>query len=78
MTKHPNAAQTTPPRAEQTSSSLPHASPAHDFPSLASKAFVEAWPSAFLAAERATDSDSYGYAALSDVIDRSLMRASRI
>lgn len=42
------------------------------FPQLASKSFVEAWPSAFLAAERATDRDSYGYAALGDVIDRSL------
>ncbi len=72
MTEHPNAAQTNPARAEQASSSLRHSSPVHDFPRLASKAFVEAWPSAFLAAERASDSESYGYAALSDVIDRSL------
>ncbi len=72
MTKHPHAAQTNPAHVEQTSSSHRHASPGHDFPRFASRAFVEAWPSAFLAAERATDSNSYGYAALSDVIDRSL------
>ncbi len=42
------------------------------FPALASNAFVDALPSAFLAAERAADGGSYGYAALGDVIDRSL------
>ncbi|MBI5314325.1 MAG: alpha/beta fold hydrolase [Methylocystis sp.] len=72
MTEHPNVAQTNPARAEQASSNHRHPSPAHDFPRLASKAFVEAWPSAFLAAERAADRDPYGYAALSNVIDRSL------
>ena len=71
MTNHPNAAQTHA-REEQAISSLGPSSPALSFPHLASKAFVEAWPSAFLAAERATDRNSYGYAALSNVIDRSL------
>ncbi len=42
------------------------------FPPLASNAFVDALPSAFLAVERAADGGSYGYAALGDVIDRSL------
>jgi polyhydroxyalkanoate synthase len=72
MTTHANIAQSDHPRAEQTSSSPVQSNPVHGFPRLTSKAFVEALPSAFLAAERATDRDSYGYAALSDVIDRSL------
>jgi len=72
MTTKAENAQTKQPAAEQTSSSALHSRPSHGFPRLASKAFVEAWPSAFLAAERATDHESYGYAALSDVVDRSL------
>ncbi|HEY8212740.1 MAG TPA: alpha/beta fold hydrolase [Methylocystis sp.] len=72
MTTKAESGQTKQPTEEQTSSSAVHARPAHGFPRLASKAFVEAWPSAFLAAERATDHESYGYAALSDVVDRSL------
>jgi polyhydroxyalkanoate synthase len=72
MTTHANIAQSNQPRAEQTSSAPLKSGAIHSFPPLASKAFVEAWPSAFLAAERATDRDSYGSAALSDVIDRSL------
>lgn len=72
MTTHANIAQSNQARAEQTSSGPLKSSAIHSFPPLASKAFVEAWPSAFLAAERATDRDSYGSAALSDVIDRSL------
>ena len=72
MTNHPNAAQThLRAQSKQSPASPPPALPT-SFPHLASKAFVDAWPSAFLAAERATDRASYGYAALGDVVDRSL------
>ena len=72
MTTHAKIPQSIHARAEQTSQSPGRSNAARDFPRLASKAFVDAWPSAFLAAERATDSDSYGFAALSNVVDRSL------
>ena len=72
MTTDATIAQTDEQRAERTFSGPVQSYPSHGFPRLASTAFLEAWPSAFLAAERAIDRDSHGYAALSDVVDRSL------
>lgn len=66
-----DVAQATAARTNETSTGkeTPHDESA---PALTPKPFVDALPSAFLAAERATDGGSFGYAALGDVIDRTL------
>ncbi|MEF3366782.1 alpha/beta fold hydrolase [Methylocystis sp. 9N] len=67
-----DVAQATAARTNETSSGKETPPRDESAPALTPKPFVDALPSAFLAAERATDGGSFGYAALGDVIDRTL------